>query len=233
MSKRAFRELLDARGGKPAPKRDVIRRLPAASTPTPPAVRTQEPAPALKLDAPPSELETVEERTYRIAFTATGDDVDALKRLQDLLLGHFVGLDELHASAWAGQETAAVESAATSELGGAVIVMRMSERRSAGTFEALNVFMADRDSDEVLLYGFDSFGYRPEPPARGRFVGDELELTRASVRGESRTSFAATADGFTWAKQFRPSADQPWQPVVTGALRRSAATGSAASDESD
>ncbi len=154
-----------------------------------------------------------------------------MNRLQDLLLGHFVGIDELHASAWAEHESVAVESTASSELGGTVIVMRMIEHRSAGSFEALNVFMSDRDSDEVLLYGFDSFGYCPDPPARGRFVGDELELTRATVRGESRTTFAATADGFTWAKQFRPSAAQPWQPVVTGTLRRSAIAAGAASDE--
>lgn len=148
-----------------------------------------------------------------------------MDRLRELLLGCFTGVDQLHASPWSAAETAPVAVDSTAELGGTLIAMRVTETRSAGSFTALNMLMTDRDTGEVLLYGFDNFGYRPEPPARGGFQDAELVLDRSTVRGDSRVVFRATSCGFAWAKQFRPSADQPWQPVVTGSLRRAAPAG--------
>lgn len=141
-----------------------------------------------------------------------------MEELRDLLLGRFTGVDELHASPWSDAQSAAVEMTATAELGGALIVMRVTESRSVGTFEAVNVFMADRDSGEVLLYCFDSLGYAPEPPARGRYADAQIALHRSTPRGDSRTTFASTPTGFRWSKDFRPAADAPWQSVVTGNL---------------
>jgi hypothetical protein len=143
-----------------------------------------------------------------------------MEGLLDLLLGRFTGVDELHPSPWADEQTATVEIASTAEMGGALIVMRINETRASGTFEAVNVFTTDRESGELLLYGFDSLGYPPEPPARGRFDGGVLVLDRSTVRGDSRTTFARTPTGLRWSKQFRPTVDAPWQPVVTGTLTR-------------
>jgi hypothetical protein len=137
-----------------------------------------------------------------------------------MLLGRFAGVDELHASPWSPEEIAPVDVTSTSELGGSLLVMRVTERRRAGVFEAVNIFMSDRDTGELLLYGFDSLGYAPEPPSRGAYEDERVALYRASPRGESRTEFAATCSGFRWAKYFRASSSSGWQPVVTGTLRR-------------
>jgi hypothetical protein len=150
----------------------------------------------------------------------TGAETLVMDGLQKLLLGRFTGLDELHASPWADAQTARVEMSSTAELDGTLIVMRVTESRADGSFEAVNIFMTDRDSGDVLLYGFDSLGYPPDPPARGRFDADRLTLHRSTARGDSRTSFASTATGLRWSKEFRPTADAPWLPVVTGTLRR-------------
>lgn len=143
-----------------------------------------------------------------------------MEALLDLLLGSFTGVDELHASPWADEQTATVEMSSTAELGGALIVMRVIETRVAGGFEAVNVFTTDRDTGEVLLYAFDSLGYAPEPPARGRCDNGELVLDRSTTRGDSRTTFASTPTGLRWGKQFRQTTDEPWRPVVTGTLAR-------------
>lgn len=146
-----------------------------------------------------------------------------MEDLSQLLLGRFAGIDELHASPWSSAESATVEMDSTAELGGSLIVMRVTETRSAATFEAINVFMPDPATGEVLLYGFDSVGYAPDPPARGRYADSRIVLNRRTDRGESRTVFAGEPDGLSWSKQFRPSAEAPWQAVVTGTLRRLAA----------
>lgn len=140
--------------------------------------------------------------------------------LRDLLVGRFTGVDQLHASPWSDEQSATVEMHCTAELDGALIVMRITESRSAGSFAAVNILMTDRDTGEVLLYGFDSLGYRPEPPARGGFNDEELVLYRSTGRGHSRIAFTPTRSGFGWGKWFRPSSDQPWQAVVTGSVER-------------
>lgn len=146
-----------------------------------------------------------------------------MEGLRSLLLGHFTGVDELHASPWSEAQTARVEMSCTAELGDALIVMRVTETRPAGSFDALNVFMTDLGTGEVLLYGFDDLGYPPEPPARGRYANAQIDLLRSTPRGHSRTTFTGTATGLRWSKQFRPAADVAWQPVVTGTLQRDAA----------
>lgn len=143
-----------------------------------------------------------------------------MEALHDLLLGHFTGVDELHASPWSAAQTATVEMRCTAELGGELIVMRVTEARTAGVFEAVNVFMIDRDSGEVLLYGFDTLGYPPDPPSRGRLDHAELTLHRSTARGDSCTTFASAPTGLHWSKDFRPSPGAPWQRVVTGDVRR-------------
>lgn len=144
----------------------------------------------------------------------------ATKSLHDLLLGHFTGVDELHASPWSEAQTATVEMRCTAALGGKLIVMRVTEARTAGIFEAVNDFMIDQGTGEVLLYGFDTLGYPPDPPARGRFDHAGLTLHRSTARGDSCTVFASTPTGLHWSKDFRPSRGAPWQRVVTGDVRR-------------
>lgn len=143
-----------------------------------------------------------------------------MERVLELLLGRFTGIDELAGGPWSKAETVPVEIDSSAELGGALLVMRMTETRSGGTFSAVNVVMSDRDTGEILLYGFDDFGYQPDPPARGGFHDHELILERSTVRGQSRLLFAGTPLGFSWTKLFRAASDEPWLPVVTGDVQR-------------
>jgi len=141
-------------------------------------------------------------------------------QVMDFLLGRFTGVDHIDPSYSAGELTVPTSSAATSELAGQAVVQRFIERRTTAPFEVLNIFMRDRDSGDVLLYSFDSLGYCPDPPARGTPRDGEIVLHRTSPRGMSRTTFASTETGLRWSKEFRLNSDGPWEPVVTGELRR-------------
>lgn len=140
--------------------------------------------------------------------------------LAEALAGTFTGTDQIHASQWADAETAQVEASGEWELGGGLLVQRWRDTRAADTFELVNAFMEDPATGEVLLYAFDSVGYPADPPARGRWEGGSLRLVRQTERGQSRTDFTPTADGFRWRKQYRPSAEHPWVRVVDGELVR-------------
>lgn len=136
------------------------------------------------------------------------------------LAGTFTGVDRIHASQWSDAESVRAEAEATWGLTGGVLVQRWLDHRAAGAFELLNVFMADPASGEVLLYAFDSVGYPPDPPARGRWTDGTLVLLRTTERGESRTEFTPFETGFRWRKLFRAAADVEWTPVVEGELVR-------------
>jgi len=144
------------------------------------------------------------------------------KRLLDLadLVGEFHGTDSMHASAWTNEEEAAVTVAGSVELEGGLVVQRLDQTRRSGSFGGLNIFMSDPETGEVLLYAFDSFGFPPDPPARGTWHDGELVLLRETSRGQSRTAYRPGADGYSWRKEFRASSEAAWQTLVTGVLTR-------------
>jgi hypothetical protein len=140
--------------------------------------------------------------------------------LTDALAGAFSGSDRIHASQWGGAETARADVDGRWELGAGLLVQRWRDTRAADTFELVNVFMEDPATGETLLYAFDSAGFPPDPPARGGWDGDTLTLVRRTERGQARWAFTPTTGGFAWRKEFRVCDDDPWSPVVDGALTR-------------
>lgn len=137
------------------------------------------------------------------------------------LIGDFAGSDTLHASPWTAAGTAAATSSGRQEISAQVLVQRHRDVLSGGTvFEVVNVLTRDPENDDLVLYSFDTAGFLPDPPARGTFVDDELVLYRRTPRGEARTCYAPTREGYRWSKQYRPTPDAPWQDLVTGSLRR-------------
>jgi hypothetical protein len=139
----------------------------------------------------------------------------------DFLLGAFAGTEEMAQTQWAPAGTAQAEARGEAILGGAMVLLHQRQVRDGEeSFAAVNVFMHDPQTGDVLLYSFDSAGFPADPPARGRLENGELVLDRTTPRGSSRTTFAPGDGGFNWSKAFRPGDDAPWQTVVTGTLRR-------------
>ena len=139
------------------------------------------------------------------------------------LIGSLAGPEEAYASSWteAGSARGCVDGRL--ELSGTVVVQHQRHVRDGpGSFQALNVFMVDPASEEILLYSFDNVGFPPDPPARGTWHGEDLVLDRSTVRGSSRTTYTPTSTGYRWSKQFRVSSDQDWTPLVDGHMTRNA-----------
>ena len=136
------------------------------------------------------------------------------------LLGTFRGTDRISASAWSEREDAVATAVGVVRLAGGLVVQSHETSRVVGDFSALNVFLPDPETGEVLLYSFDSLGHPPDPPARGTWEDGALVLRRATARGESCTTYRPTDDGFVWQKEFRASPAEPWQSVVSGELVR-------------
>ncbi|MGN6243247.1 MAG: hypothetical protein ACTHQ3_06180 [Motilibacteraceae bacterium] len=143
------------------------------------------------------------------------------------LLGTFTGTDVVQPSSWS--EGATVAAAATGSVRDAgVLVLEQTSGTAEGPFHLLTVVMpvgpgdgGQHDGAGLLAYAFDTAGFRPEPAATG-VVSDDgaLRFTRRTERGESRTTYRPTADGFAWVKEFRPAPTAAWSAVVEGSLRR-------------
>lgn len=151
------------------------------------------------------------------------DTLEKLGQL-DFLVGTFCGPEIMHETAWAkggdalGRSTGRLVSTA-------VVHEQTQERDDVLSFSAVSIFAVDPETGEIVMYAFDSVGFLPDPPARGRWVDGQLVLSRATPRGESRTRFSPTRNGYQWSKEFRPSSADPWAVVVEGRMVHSCDAG--------
>ncbi|NUS52436.1 MAG: hypothetical protein HOQ22_15530 [Nocardioidaceae bacterium] len=134
------------------------------------------------------------------------------------LVGSTTGPETRHPTPWTEGGAATGHLDGAWEAGGLAIAQRYREVGPAGEplFAGLFVLMVDRDEETVLMWGFDSAGFPPEP-ARGGWVDGSLVLERTSPRGRSRATYTPLhGGGFTQLREFRASADDGWSPVVEG-----------------
>lgn len=142
------------------------------------------------------------------------------------LLGDHVGEEDVHATRWTAAGDATAFTTGRVVAGGHMLAQdyRQVGADGAELFALHAVFMTDRETGEILLFGFDSAGYVPEP-SRGRFDGTVLRLARTSPRGEARLTITGGDDG-RWSqhREFRPPGGA-WQPVVTAHMSRTSGSG--------
>ncbi len=142
------------------------------------------------------------------------------------LLGAFVGTEQMHASQWAPAGPAGSMSKAWAEVDDTLVVQSYTQQREGHPPFAMHaVWMTDPATGDVLYWGFDSAGLRPDPPASGSWVGRELVLDRTTERGSSRLTVAATPDGWRWSKTFRAPGGDVWTPVQDAVFRPAPAAG--------
>ncbi|KAA1396014.1 DUF1579 domain-containing protein [Aeromicrobium ginsengisoli] len=137
------------------------------------------------------------------------------------LVGTASGTETVAASAWSPAKQGRSTVTAAAEADGVVLVQRVDDEFDDGShFAGLNVFTLDPETAEILCYGFDMYGFPPDPPARGSWQDGELVLERTTPRGSARIVFGPTATGYTWRKDFRPDVEHEWQPVAAADLQR-------------
>ncbi|VXB44502.1 DUF1579 domain-containing protein [Aeromicrobium sp. 9AM] len=137
------------------------------------------------------------------------------------LVGTAIGPETVAASTWGPAKHGRSTATAAAEVDDVVLVQRVEDRFDDGThFTGLNVFTEDPETAEILCYGFDIYGFPPDPPARGSWQDGELVLERTTPRGSARIVFGPTASGYTWRKDFRPDPEHEWQTVAEADLQR-------------
>ncbi len=141
-------------------------------------------------------------------------------RLQ-AFLGEWQGEERVEPSPWGKGGPAAGRMSFRADLDGfAVIQDYVQFKDSLVTFRGHGVFTVDPKTEEVLWYWFDSVGFPPDEPARGRFEGDLLTLNRVSARGASRYAFGITTDGCTFQIENKLTNEPDFQLFMRGVYAR-------------
>lgn len=142
---------------------------------------------------------------------------DALKAFA----GDWTGTEELAASPWAPASTARADCEYRLALNGFALIQHYRQRREDGTeFLAHNVFTADPRTGETLFYGFDSYGYPPESPARGDWDGATLILEKKTARGVARHRLTPDGDTLTHEIDVRMGEDHEFSPFLRARYTR-------------
>ncbi|MCP2164131.1 DUF1579 family protein [Goodfellowiella coeruleoviolacea] len=111
------------------------------------------------------------------------------------LVGRWAGEEELAASPWAAATTATAEVSYRVGLNGFAVIQEYQQRRSdGGGLVGHGVFTVDPTTGDTLWYGFDSYGYPPDAPARGGWQEDSLILTKTTPRGVAKHVFTLSDD---------------------------------------
>jgi hypothetical protein len=142
---------------------------------------------------------------------------DALKAF----VGDWTGTEDLAASAWAPASTARAECEYRLELNGFALIQQYRQHREDGSeFLGHNVFTADPQTGETLWYGFDSYGFTPESPARGGWTGTTLTLEKKTPRGVARHRLTPDGDTLTHEIDIRLGEDREFSPFLRGRYTR-------------
>ena len=139
----------------------------------------------------------------------------------DSLIGQWTGMETIHPSAWGPGGPATGDWQIRRDGSGLHLILDYAEERADGkTFEAHSIIAIDPETGDWLLFLFDSFGFPPLQPARGRWDGNRLVLEKTTPRGVGQTIFDITADGFSYRVASRTHDATVFTPVMDGVYRR-------------
>lgn len=142
---------------------------------------------------------------------------DALKAF----VGDWTGTEELAASPWAPASTARADCAYRLALNGFALLQDYRQRREDDTeFLGHNVFTADPRTGETLWYGFDSYGFPPQSPARGGWDDGTLVLAKETARGVARHRLTPDGDTLTHEIDVRLGEDDEFSPFLRARYTR-------------
>ncbi|WP_370969086.1 DUF1579 family protein [Amycolatopsis sp. cg9] len=146
-----------------------------------------------------------------------GSAHDALKAL----VGDWTGTEELAASPWAPASTARADCGYRLALNGLAVIQDYRQRREDGSeFLGHNVFTADPATGETLWYGFDSYGFPPDSPARGDWTGATLTLEKKTARGVARHRLTPDGDTLTHEIDVKLGEDREFSPFLRARYTR-------------
>jgi hypothetical protein len=78
------------------------------------------------------------------------------------------------------------------------------ERTDGSLFEGHGIMMPDLESQEILWFWFDSYGYPPIPAARGKRRESALVFEKVTPRGRGRTTLSVVGEQLHHEAAFQP-----------------------------
>ncbi|HTH48327.1 MAG TPA: DUF1579 domain-containing protein [Candidatus Limnocylindria bacterium] len=140
----------------------------------------------------------------------------------DALEGQWSGHETIYPSPWGPGGPAEGKWRIARDGSGLHLVFDYTERRADGTsFDAHSVAAIDPETGDWLLFLFDSYGFPPLQPARGRWEGNRLVLEKTTPRGVGRTVFEIGPDRFSYSVASSAHGAATFTPVMDGVYRRS------------
>ena len=136
-------------------------------------------------------------------------------------VGEWEGDEEHTPSKWGAGGAAVGRMGFRSDLDGFAVVQDYIELKASHiTFRGHGIFSVDPQTKDILWYWFDSLGFPPGEPARGRFEGDALTMTHVSPRGAARYVYRITTDTCEFSIENKSPGDADFSLFMKGKYTR-------------
>jgi hypothetical protein len=137
------------------------------------------------------------------------------------LVGRWTGISEVFPNPWGPSGPAEGEWIFHLDLGGFNLIHDYREQRENGyRFEAHGVLTVDPDSQMVVWFWFDNYGFPPLSPARGQWTDSTLTLQKSTARGDARSVFILGDERLTYEVSSRVTGASDFSPVMKGMFHR-------------
>ncbi|MEI9905957.1 MAG: hypothetical protein WDN06_20150 [Asticcacaulis sp.] len=139
----------------------------------------------------------------------------------DPLIGLWKGDGEISASPWSRPGTCRGRWSFRFDPARRNLIHTYEESRADGSaFDGHGVFCADPDSEDLLWFWFDSYGFPPMEPARGELRQGVLVLTKHTPRGVGRSTFRLGKGGFDYLVEAQATGQPGFADVMHGTFER-------------
>lgn len=137
------------------------------------------------------------------------------------LIGSWEGEEQLQPSPWGPGGTATGRGVYRSVTDGMAIVQDYEEEKDGAiVFSGHGVFTIDPANGDVLWWWFDSMGFPPDGPARGRWDGDTLILNKSTPRGDGRYRYRLNGDRYEFSIENRFADQEDFSLFMQGSYER-------------
>ncbi len=137
------------------------------------------------------------------------------------LIGSWEGEEQLQPSPWGPGGTATGRGVYRSVTDGMAIVQDYEEEKDGAiVFSGHGVFTIDPANGDVLWWWFDSMGFPPDGPARGRWDGDTLILNKSTPRGDGRYRYRLNGDRYEFSIENRFADQEDFSLFMKGSYER-------------
>ena len=125
-------------------------------------------------------------------------------------VGRWSGTEHMAPTQWGPGGTATGRTLCRRALDGLALIQEYEQEKDGQiVFRGHGVMLVEADTQNVLWWWFDSFGFPPGDPARGRWDGDVLLFEKATPMGDARYRYEFAGDRyrFTIENRFPGQAD--------------------------